>query len=52
MGSSQLGETLSEEEIEAITVFLGTLTGEPPRVEIPLLPTETAATPKPEPMQP
>jgi cytochrome c peroxidase len=52
MGSSQLGETLSEEEIEAITAFLGTLTGEPPRVEYPLLPTETAATPKPEPMQP
>jgi cytochrome c peroxidase len=52
MGSSQLGETLSEEEIEAITAFLGTLTGEPPRVEIPILPTETAATPKPEPMQP
>ncbi len=52
MGSSQLGETLSEEEIDAITAFLGTLTGEPPRVELPLLPTETAATPKPEPMQP
>ncbi|MEE9209504.1 MAG: cytochrome C peroxidase, partial [Kiloniellales bacterium] len=52
MGSSQLGETLSEEEIEAITAFLGTLTGEPPRVVYPLLPTETAATPKPEPMRP
>ncbi len=49
MSSSQLGETLSEEEIEAITAFLGTLTGEPPRVEIPLLPAETAATPKPQP---
>ena len=52
MGSSQLGETLSEKEIEAITAFLGTLTGEQPRVEIPLLPTSTATTPKPQPMQP
>ena len=52
MGISQLGETLSGEDIEAITAFLGTLTGEPPQVEYPLLPTETAATPKPEPMQP
>ncbi len=47
MGRSQLGETLSEGEIEAITAFLGTLTGEPPRVEYPRLPTETAATPRP-----
>ncbi len=52
MGFSQLGETLSEEDIEALTAFLGTLAGELPRVEIPLLPTETAATPKPEPMRP
>ena len=52
MGSSQLGETLSEKEIEAITAFLETLTGEQPRVEIPLLPTSTATTPKPQPMQP
>ncbi len=52
MASSQLGETLSEGDIEAITAFLGTLAGEQPRVEYPLLPTETAATPKPEPMRP
>ncbi len=52
MGSSQLGETLSEEEIEAITAFLGTLTGEQPRVEFPLLPASTATTPKPQPIQP
>ena len=52
MGRSQLGETLSKAEIEAIAAFLGTLKGEQPRVELPLLPTETAATPKPEPMQP
>jgi len=52
MGSSQLGETLSGEEIEVITAFLGTLTGEQPRIEYPLLPPRTAATPKPEPMRP
>lgn len=52
MGSSQLGETLSDAEIEAITAFLGTLTGEPPWVEYPLLPVETADTPGPEPMGP
>ncbi len=52
MGRSQLGETLSRKEIEAIAAFLGTLKGEQPRVEFPLLPTETAATPRPEPMQP
>jgi cytochrome c peroxidase len=52
MGSSQLGETLSDDETDAIAAFLGTLTGEQPKVEYPLLPTETAATPRPEPMRP
>jgi cytochrome c peroxidase len=52
MGSSQLGEHLSDQEIDAIVAFLGTLTGEAPRVEYPLLPAETDATPKPQPMQP
>ncbi|MCG8359526.1 MAG: cytochrome-c peroxidase [Kiloniellales bacterium] len=52
MSSSQLGETLSDQEVEAITAFLETLTGELPVVEYPILPTETPATPKPEPMQP
>ncbi|WP_413203608.1 cytochrome-c peroxidase [Rhodospirillum sp. A1_3_36] len=48
MGSSQLGETLSEEEVTAITAFLKTLTGEQPKVEYPILPVSTAGTPKPE----
>jgi cytochrome c peroxidase len=52
MGSSQLGETLADAEIDAIAVFLETLTGEQPRVEYPILPMETAATPRPEPMRP
>ena len=52
MSSSQLGEELSDPEIDAITAFLKTLTGEMPKVEYPILPAETAATPKPEPMIP
>jgi cytochrome c peroxidase len=52
MSSSQLGEELAEPEIDAITAFLKALTGEMPRVEYPILPAETATTPKPEPMTP
>lgn len=48
MGTAQLGTELTDQEVEAITAFLHTLTGEPPRVEYPILPVETAATPKPE----
>lgn len=47
MGSSQLGHELNSEEVKAITQFLHTLTGEQPRVEYPILPRSTAATPKP-----
>ena len=47
MGESQLGEKLNDAEVDAITAFLETLTGEQPRVEIPILPVSTATTPKP-----
>ena len=47
MGSSQLGATLSEQEIDKITAFLETLTGQQPRVEYPLLPPSTPTTPQP-----
>nr|WP_321462342.1 cytochrome-c peroxidase [uncultured Cohaesibacter sp.] len=50
MGTSQLGEDLSDEEIKSITAFLKTLTGEQPKVEYPILPVETSTTPKPEAM--
>ena len=50
MGTSQLGEDLSDEEVTAITAFLKTLTGEQPQVTYPILPVETATTPKPEAM--
>ena len=50
MGTAQLGEDLSSEETKAITAFLKTLTGEMPTVTYPILPVETAGTPRPEAM--
>jgi cytochrome c peroxidase len=47
MGISQLGQELSEEEVEEITAFLRSLTGDQPRVEYPVLPESTDATPLP-----
>jgi len=49
MGVSQLGTELSKDEVGAITAFLKTLTGEQPRVELPVLPVSTAQTPQPAP---
>jgi cytochrome c peroxidase len=48
MGSSQLGHELNTDEVKAITQFLHTLTGDQPRVEYPILPRSTAATPRPQ----
>ena len=47
MGSSQLGISLDEKEIDLITAFLKTLTGNQPVVEFPILPPNTYETPKP-----
>ena len=47
MGSAQLGIKLSGEETVKIVAFLGTLTGRQPRVEYPLLPPGSDATPRP-----
>ena len=47
MGESQLGEDLTEDEADKIVAFLGSLTGEMPEVVYPILPAETAATPRP-----
>jgi cytochrome c peroxidase len=47
MGASQLGQKLTDHEEDAIVAFLGTLTGEQPRVELPTLPVRTDATPRP-----
>ncbi len=47
MGESQLGEDLTEDEADKIVAFLGSLSGEMPEVVYPILPAETAATPRP-----
>ncbi|KAI94924.1 cytochrome-c peroxidase [Rhodomicrobium vannielii ATCC 17100] len=48
MGDSQLGEKLTDEDTKLIVAFLKTLTGEQPRVEMPILPVRTKDVPKPE----
>jgi len=47
MGVAQLGTALKDEEAGLIAVFLESLTGNQPKVEYPVLPVETAETPKP-----
>ncbi len=47
MGSSQLGQTLTDKEEDDIVAFLKTLTGEQPRIEHPILPVRTDTTPPP-----
>lgn len=47
MGTAQLGEELNEEEVDAITAFLVSLTGKIPEIVYPVLPPETATTPRP-----
>jgi cytochrome c peroxidase len=49
MGASQLGVELTSGDIDKITAFLGSLTGEQPQVTYPILPPSVAATPRPEP---
>ena len=49
MGVAQLGQELSQEQVTQITAFLRTLTGEQPRVQYPVLPKGTDATPRPVP---
>jgi cytochrome c peroxidase len=47
MGAAQLGIQLTDEQVNKITVFLRTLTGEQPKVEYPILPPNTDKTPHP-----
>ncbi|MCW8806771.1 MAG: cytochrome-c peroxidase [Rhodanobacter sp.] len=49
MGSSQLGAKLSDDEVSQIETFLGALTGDQPRVMLPILPPSVASTPRPKP---
>jgi len=47
MGTAQLGEELNDEEVGLIVAFLDSLTGKMPEVTYPVLPAETADTPRP-----
>lgn len=47
MAESQLGEELTDTEADQIVAFLGALTGDLPQVTYPVLPAETAQTPRP-----
>ena len=47
MGTAQLGAELNDAEVKAITAFLGALTGKMPEIVYPVLPPETATTPRP-----
>ena len=47
MGSSQLGISLSSQEVDDIHTFLMTTTGVQPNMVYPILPAATAATPQP-----
>lgn len=49
MGASQLGIQLSDDEIDKITAFLDSLTGEQPKITYPILPPSGAGTPRPQP---
>jgi len=48
MGEAQLGQKLTEGEIDNIAEFLKSLTGRQPEVVLPILPPRVATTPRPE----
>ncbi|MGA8278205.1 MAG: cytochrome-c peroxidase [Rhodanobacteraceae bacterium] len=49
MGTSQLGAQLTDDEIDKITQFLGSLSGEQPKVTLPILPPSVTETSRPKP---
>jgi cytochrome c peroxidase len=49
MGASQLGIQLTDDQIDKITAFLHSLTGDQPKVVYPILPPSVAGTPRPQP---
>ncbi|RFA29388.1 cytochrome C biogenesis protein CcsA [Alkalilimnicola ehrlichii] len=49
MGRLQLGRVYTEEETAQIVAFLKTLTGEQPRIQLPILPPSGPTTPRPQP---
>lgn len=48
MGKTQLGQSLTADEVAAITAFLGALTGDQAKIEYPILPARTKDTPRPQ----
>ena len=46
MGASQLGTKLTDKDVDLITAFLHTLTGDQPKIEYPILPPSVATTPR------
>lgn len=51
MGRLQLGRQYSPEEIDMLVAFMKTLTGELPRLELPILPAAGNNTPRPDPQR-
>jgi cytochrome c peroxidase len=49
MGASQLGAELTDDDVDKITAFLNSLTGEQPKLTYPILPPSVASTPRPQP---
>jgi cytochrome c peroxidase len=49
MGASQLNIKLNDDEVDKITAFLNSLTGEQPKVTYPILPASGGNTPRPQP---
>ena len=49
MGNSQLGAKLTDDEVDKITFFLASLTGDQPKATLPILPPSVAGTPWPKP---
>ena len=49
MGASQLGIQLTSDDVDKITAFLDSLTGDQPKVTYPVLPPSVGATPRPQP---
>jgi cytochrome c peroxidase len=49
MWTSQLGTELTNDEVDNITAFLESLTGEQPKVTYPIMPPSGGGTPRPEP---
>ncbi|HNU12573.1 MAG TPA: cytochrome-c peroxidase [Rubrivivax sp.] len=52
MGRLQLGRVYTKEENAQIVAFLKTLTGEQPRITLPILPVSSDRTPRPDPFAP